>query len=276
MRAALQAILAALGRGALVLGGAPLSCHAHAAEAGAGRVELAPVPELVFVAGIPETVQLGAFVLDPANGWTPGDRSRASGWTSRRTTRLIVEASGKPPSGFDYDGRTGELRYTGGAAGDMTVRLEAGSSMQDFRIRVLTPTHVYGDAAAEIDARHKWRATICAGAELKPCRMKFKAGLRDDAPLVLFVTPGRYSGDFYLGTRAYVYVLGDPDNPPELSGDSLNLGKFVLWQVRNLRLKGTRIGSQSAHTGQPCGRSCRTWSSAARRRTATASAIRKD
>ena len=87
--------------------------------------------------------------------------------------------------------------------------------------------------------------------DFKLCRKQFKAGQRDDAPLVLFITPGHYSGDFFLGARAHVYVLGDPDSPPELSGDSLDLARFVLWQVRNLRLKGTRIGSQSTHTGQP-------------------------
>ena len=245
MRAPLMTIL-----GELVLASAMLPCLAAAADADKDRIELAPVPELAFVAGLPETVQLGAFVLDPANRWTPGDLRRSSGWTSRVTTRLVVARSGQPPEGFRYDGRTGELRYTGGPAGDQAVRLEVGSVAQEFRIRVLTPTHVFGEAAAAIDAKQKWKASICP-ADFKLCRKQFKVGNDDNAPLVLYIAPGHYSSDFFLGTKPYVYVLGDPDNRPELSGDSLDLGKFVLWQVRNLRLNGTRIGSGSANTGQP-------------------------
>ena len=48
----------------------------------------ANVPEIPFVQGRPETVQLGIWQLDPENRWTPGDFTRASGWRSRFPTRL--------------------------------------------------------------------------------------------------------------------------------------------------------------------------------------------
>ncbi len=48
----------------------------------------AKVPEIPFVQGRPETVQLGIWQLDPENRWTPGDFTRASGWRSRFPTRL--------------------------------------------------------------------------------------------------------------------------------------------------------------------------------------------
>lgn len=217
-----------------------------------GRVEVAPVPELVFVAGIPEVVQLGAFVLDPANPWTPGDLTRSSGWKNRLSSRLVVD--GSVPNPLSYDGQTGELTFDGSVLpGDHNARLEVGVAGQDFRIRVLRPTAVFGDAAAAVNTAHGWGAGLICETPMSfaACRKKFKGGSADGAPLVLFITPGRYSGDFYLGTRNYVYVLGDPASRPELVGDDLALNKPALWQIRGLRLTGTRIGSATAHAGLP-------------------------
>ncbi len=121
-----------------------------------GRLEFAPIPEVVFVRGLAETVQLGPFQVDPSNRWTAGDLTRASGWISGHPTRLVDAASGQavPSAAMNYEGSTAELRYAGQWSGDLTVRLEtvSGSARSaDFRIRVLTPTVVYGDNAAAIN-----------------------------------------------------------------------------------------------------------------------------
>ena len=87
------------------------------------------------------------------NRWPAGDQTRASGWTSRFSTRLVNVATGSAPAGFKYDSATGALRYAGAFEGDVTVRLErtdAAISSNKFRIRVVAPTFVYGDNAAAI------------------------------------------------------------------------------------------------------------------------------
>src|SRR5512145_2585268 len=128
-----------------------------------GRIEFAPVPELAFVAGIAETVQLGPFMLDPANRWTPGDQTRASGWKSRFPTQLIDTATGEPVTGVQWDRDTLELTVPGGAARDVMARLETtGAQSAIFRLRILTPSVVYGTEAAAINAARRWNAPrIC-------------------------------------------------------------------------------------------------------------------
>ena len=46
-----------------------------------GRFDWAQVPELALVRGLPQTVQLGIYQLDPANPWPAGDLTRLGGWT---------------------------------------------------------------------------------------------------------------------------------------------------------------------------------------------------
>jgi hypothetical protein len=220
------------------------------------RFEFAPVPEHAFVAGLPETVQLGIWQIDPANPWPAGDQTRSAGWTSRHPTRLVEVASGRPVAGFEYDGRTGELRYAGDGARDVTVRLERADSSvasNPFRLRVLEPTHVYGDGAAAANREHHWGATVCeTPMPFAACRKKLKGGRDDGAPLVLHFTPGSYRGDFFLGDRfRFVYVLGDPRNRPQLNGDALAVSRFELATIRNLALNSTRIGSQSYRNDSP-------------------------
>lgn len=220
------------------------------------RFEFAPVPEHAFVAGLPETVRLGIWQIDPANPWPAGDQTRSSGWTSRHPTRLVEAGSARPVQGFDYDGRTGELRYTGDGPRDVTVRLEgvdARVASNPFRLRVLKPTYVYGDGAAGANKEHRWGATVCeTPMAFAACRKKLKGGSDDGDPLVLYFTPGSYRGDFFLGDRfRFVYVLGDPRNRPQLNGDSLSVSKFERATIRNLALNSTRIGSQAWRSDSP-------------------------
>ena len=214
----------------------------------ASRFEFAPVPEHVFVAGIAETVQLGIRQIDPVNRWPAGDQTRASGWTSRFPTRLVNVATGATVPGFKYDSATGALQYSGTFKGDVTVRLErtdAPIRSNDFRIRALAPTFVYGDNAGAVVASRGWQARACeTPMSFVDCRKKFTGGTTDDAPLVVFLTPGSYTGDFWISNgRRFVYVLGDPTNWPTLSGDTIAISSYELAQVRNFKLRSTHIGS---------------------------------
>jgi hypothetical protein len=219
------------------------------------RFEFAEVPEHAFVAGLPETVQLGIWQIDPANPWPAGDQTRSTGWTSRHVTRLVETASGRPVAGFEYDGRTGELRYSGDGARDVTVRLEradSGVASNPFRLRVLKPTYVYGDGAAVADREHRWGAIVCeTPMTFVACRKKLKGDASDAAPLVIHFTPGSYQGDFYLGNSRFVYILGDPLKWPQLNGDTLAVGQFERAVIRNLALNGTRIASQAWRKDSP-------------------------
>jgi hypothetical protein len=218
----------------------------------------AKVPEIPLVQGRPETVQLGIWQLDPENRWTPGDFTRASGWTSRFPTRLVAVGPVVTPAGLAYDGQTGELRYDGSAIGDVTVKIErtdgAGAS-NAFRIRGLVPTVVYGDNAAAVNAQHGWQANLCESPmTFETCRTsgKFEGGAVDTAPLVIYFTPGTYSGqDFYLGTRRFLYTIGDPQAWPTLVGDDLANAHPEIWQIRNLHLRDAHITSQQFRTDAP-------------------------
>ncbi len=234
----------------VVLAGDVFMAQADAAEISvpAGRFEFASVPEHVFVAGIAETVQLGIRQVDPVNPWPAGDQTGTTGWTSRFPTRLVQASTGTAVPGFRYDRDTGALHYEGTFTGDVTVRLEradAAIASNEFRIRALTPTFVYGDKAAAINAEHGWSAEACEPPmSFADCRRKFRGGTTDDAPLVVFVTPGSYTGDFWVSSgRRFVYMLGDPTSWPTLTGDSIAVSRYELAQVRNFKLKSTRIGS---------------------------------
>jgi hypothetical protein len=244
---------------ALASAAVPLCCLDAAAAAfrvPPDRFGFAPIPEHAFVAGLPETVQLGIWQLDPANPWPAGDQTRSTGWSSRFPTRLVDAGSGKPVSGFEYDGKTGELRYAGDGARDLTVRLErtdAPIASNPFRIRVLTPTHVYGDGAGAANREHRWGAKVCEPPmKFAACRKGSKgSGASDGAPFVVHITPGSYEGDFYLGKPRFVYVIGDPGNWPQINRDSLDAARFERATFRNLALNSARIGQPAARDDSP-------------------------
>jgi hypothetical protein len=230
----------------------------NAAEESAppGRMEFAQVPEIALIEGVPETIQLGPWQLDPVNPWTPGDFTRASGWKSRIPTRLVTEGPGPLPAGLAYASETGELRYTGGTVGDVIVRLKTADGSKGtapFRIRVLRPTVVYGDNAAAINTQQRWGAALVCETPMSfaDCRKRFRGGKEDAAPLVLFITPGSYSEDLYLGNRRFLYMLGDARNRPMFTRNSLGDSKFERFTVANLILNDTNISQGSASKQWP-------------------------
>ena len=244
---------------ALASAAVPLCCLDAAAadfRVPPDRFGFAPIPEHAFVAGLAETVQLGIWQLDPENPWPAGDQTRSSGWKSRFATRLVDAATGRPPPGLEYDGRTGELKYAGDGVRDVMVRLErtdAPIASNPFRIRVLTPTHVYGDGAGAVNREHRWGAKVCEPPmKFAACRKGSKgSGASDGAPFVVHITPGSYEGDFYLGKPRFVYVIGDPGNWPQINRDSLDAARFERATFRNLALNSARIGQPAARDDSP-------------------------
>ena len=220
------------------------------------RMDFAPVPEVALVRGRRETVQLGIFQLDPLNRWTPGDLTRASGWRSRFSTRLVDVATGAPLDGYTYDGETGELGYNGETSGDVRVRIErldGGGVSNSFRVRALKPTVVYGDNAAAINTEQGWAANVCeTPLSFASCRSRFKGGASDIAPLVIFFTPGRYTAqDWNIGQRRFVYVLGDANERATLVKDELSNSKFERFVIANLRLEDVSITQALASNTWP-------------------------
>jgi hypothetical protein len=219
-------------------------------EAGS-RFEFARIPELALVRGVPQVVQLGFYQIDPGNRWPAGDLERASGWQSSRPTQLVDAVSGAAVSQFGYGATTGELTYNGAWSGDITVRLKEafGSARSEpFRIRVLTPTVVYGDNVVSINAQKGWNARLCPRETVSfaTCRQNFTGGSSDAAPLVVFFTPGTYGGqDWYISTRRFSYILGDPNTRPTLLGDAVSGSQKEMFYVANLTMRDSQI----AYTG---------------------------
>lgn len=207
-----------------------------------GRIEFATIPEIALVSGVPETIQLGPFMLDPANRWEAGDQTRESGWESRFPAILTAA-----PAGVTLDEKTLELRYDGtkGRQSSSSMIVANGKDSNTFRIRVVVPTNVYGDSAAVANLVNGWNATVCAGTFVA-CRQSFKGGAIDENPTVLFVTGGSYTGDFYLGKRKHIYVIGDPADPPTLTNDELSVQEPTNYVVRNLRLVDASITTSHA------------------------------
>ena len=228
-------------------------------EGEAERFEFTRIPELVLIRGIPQVVQLGFYQVDYKNPWPPGDVERASGWESKHPTRLVDAATGQPVVSniVNYAEGSGELSYNGTWSGDVMVRIrKVGSSIQSepFRIRVLTPTVVWGDNAAAITLQKEWAARVCPSETMSfaTCRQKFVGGSSDVAPLVVYITPGTYGGqDWYIGTRRFTYVLGDPGTRPTLMGDHLAGGRKEMFYVANLSMRDSHIAHSGALPGYP-------------------------
>ena len=225
-------------------------------ESGA-RFEFARIPELVLIRGIAQIAQLGFYQVDPNNRWPPGDVEHASKWLSNRPTRLVDATTGQPVVSdiVTYGERSGELGYNGTWSGDVTVRIKeiGGTAQSDpFRIRVLTPTVVWGANAAAVNSQKGWNARVCLGS-FATCRSSnFVGGGSDVAPLVVFITPGTYgSEDWYIGTRRFIYVLGDPGTRPTLIGDVLGGTKKQMFYIANLNMRDSHISHSGALRGAP-------------------------
>jgi hypothetical protein len=67
-------------------------------------------------------------------------------------------------------------------------------------------------------------------------------GASDIAPLVLFITPGRYPANVYLNQERFAYVLGHPTTRPTLLGYSISNRQIERFVVANLTMQDSNIG----------------------------------
>ena len=226
---------------------------------GEGRFEFAALPELTFIRGIAETQPTGMFQVDYSNPW-PAGVPKAGTWRSRRPTQLVDTATNQPVNSniLTYGALTGDVHYAGTWSGDVTARIQTTDGAvksAPFRIRVLTPTTVYGVAAAQVNTAKNWGAKVCEapGVSFGTCRStgKFYGGGSDVAPLVIFVTAGTYSSDFFLGKKRYVYLVGDPNAWPRFVGDTISVNLPERYVIRNFELEATRIAHGSGKPAWP-------------------------
>jgi hypothetical protein len=196
----------------------------------------AELPEFVFIRGFADTEQLGCFHKDHGNRWLPGDLHRLSGWTARNSVSLVVD-SGTQPANLTYNESTAELVYTAGetvatANLTLTCHLTDGTVDSDsFRIRILSPTRIYGTNASTYPAKAGWNTTPGrhSGTWLGTGNLgsSLSTTATDNAPNVVLCLGGTYSGtstggtiDFFIGNnRNFIYLLGDPTDTPTWEGD---------------------------------------------------------
>jgi hypothetical protein len=231
----------------------------------------AELPEFVFIRGFAETEQLGCFHKDHGNRWLPGDLHRLSGWTPRNSVTLVVD-SGVQPANLTYNASTAELVYTAGetvatANLTLTCHLTDGTVDSDsFRIRILSPTRIYGDNASTYPVHPGWNTTPGrhSGTWLGTGNLgsALSTTATDNAPNVVLALGGTYSGtsaggtiDFFIGNnRNFLYLLGDPTDTPTWEGDlgwgwnTTSSGADALLYIKgmNWRVMSFDIGPSAA------------------------------
>lgn len=214
----------------------------------------AEIPELVFVRGYAETLQLGVFLIDVANRWTPGDFSRASGWFSQ----VPVSLTGGLPPGVSFDAYTMELSYDGSGSGlsvtPVRLELSDGTRSRQFELTILQPTVTWGYGGQVDPTGYTSVANADPVSWHQTMRTRFTPGARN----CLLVLPGTYTNmtgnttDFLNngGAGDYAYVVGAPGTRPKLvyRGEnqrlSMRLGK--QFYVKHLEVDGRDPGGLSS------------------------------
>jgi hypothetical protein len=217
----------------------------------AATFRFAEIPEIVFVRGFADREQLGIFHIDTGNRWKPGDLDNLAGWKPRIGTSLATLEG--QVTGVRYDPATAVLTYDGSGNGSETavVQLEAttlGVSSPLFRIRVLQPTVAWGDGAA---SRFPGIGLDAAQVTWKEMQSTLRTA-SDDDPNVLLITGGRYAADFYIGRhKNHLYIIGDPESRPVLTGDSINLYDVEIGYLKNFELVDTMVDGSAFPTDRP-------------------------
>ncbi len=207
-----------------------------------GPFRFAEIPEIVFVRGYRESEQLGIFHIDTLNRWTPGDLDNQSGWKPRIATELEYVTGSLV--GVRYDAATGLLSYDGSGSGTETARVKLRAPSQnavseEFNVRVLAPTIAWGTDASR---RFPGIGIDSGSASWQDMRRRLRAEASYAEPNVLVVTPGRYTGDFYLTRNPLnLYILGEPGTRPVLVGDGLVLDALETGYLKNLELDATAV-----------------------------------
>jgi hypothetical protein len=234
-----------------------------------GTFTLASMPEFTFVRGFAEDEELAVYVLDEQNRqaagdlwWkTPGQRLKNEAGGDY-VPRFPIELEGTLPVGVTYAPTTGRLSYSGAnpAAPNETaaITVTCGAAVRSTRIRIVSPTVVWGKDAQAVATAKGWTA-----AKSFPETQPFNDGSTtdvvsalnpnstDDSPNVLFVTGGS-SIECPMGPKSpnrwggAAYFLGDPSNRPLLASPTGPMGvvmsgrpvtTFVVRNVRNTSWK---------------------------------------
>lgn len=221
-------------------------------QAAGSAFQFSEIPEIVFVRGYAETEHLGIFHLDTLNRWRPGDLQNQAGWKPRVTTELDFVAGSL--SGVQYDPDSGILSYDGSGSGSQTatVTLSApseGAVSQEFNVRVLEPTLVYGP-----DAERRFPAVGLDSSTTSWADMQKQ--LRGDAPYedpnVLMLTAGTFADNFYIGSgKRNLYILGEPGSRPVFRGSHLPIANVETAYLKNLELWETYVDGGSSFTDRP-------------------------
>lgn len=211
-------------------------------RASGSKFAFSEIPEIVFVRGYPETEHMGIFHLDTLNRWTPGDLENETDWSPRIPTELVTVSGSL--SGVRYDAATGVLSYDGSGRGSetATVRLSApvtNVQSEEFQVRVLEPTLAWGEGANQ---RFPGIGHDSASTPWIDLQRLLTNDAPYNAPNVLLVTPGTYTGDFYIaGRKRNLYILGEPGHRPVFRGDSINLTNLETAYLKNLELWDTVV-----------------------------------
>ncbi|RPH59625.1 MAG: hypothetical protein EHM89_10360, partial [Acidobacteria bacterium] len=207
-----------------------------------GPFRFSEIPEIVFVRGYRESEQLAIFHIDTLNRWRPGDLDNESGWRPRIATELVYVTGSLV--GVSYDTTTGLLTYDGSGSGTETARVKLTAPTQDavseeFNVRVLQPTIAWG-----VDAAHRFPGIGIDSESVswQDMRRRLRPAAPYAEPNVLVVTPGQYSGNFYIQRELLnLYILGEPGSRPVLVGDELILDGLETAYLKNLELDGTTV-----------------------------------
>jgi hypothetical protein len=210
------------------------------------RADLAPIPEIVFVAGFQQTRNMGPFILDVENPYPPGDIENAAGWVPRAGFRPTI--TGSLPAGVTYNSATAVLSYNGvAAASTQTVQMVIGTESRTFRVRVLQPTMLFGRNALTYPQHPAWTINP---VRFEPPTTSFFTALgtagngTDASPNVVIILGGTYStatdGTFNGRPRSYIYLIGEPNNRPFLSDcGMLTWASYTRLYIAGLRTQDT-------------------------------------
>jgi hypothetical protein len=235
------------------------------------RVELAPLPEFTFVLGCPEEEELAVFVLDEDNRQAAGDLWYLTGARLKGRDgadyipRHPMQVDGTLPAGVTLTPKTGRFSYNGllGAAKVVPITVRCGDAVRSTRLRMVTPTIVWGEDAVATAAARGWTGARCFAATqvfndgtATDVQSALNPLSTDDQPNVVFATAGTVIDCSMSAVRSYggaLYFLGDPANRPEFSSTTGGQMGLVMsdrpvttFVVRNIRNSTWKISVGAA------------------------------
>lgn len=202
----------------------------------------AEIPEIVFIRGFPNQQEnLGPWILDPSNRWTPGDIWNSAGWVPSRPISVV----GTLPDGVSFGQETGILSYDGSnptapSSSSFVSLTDGTSTSRQFRVRVLRPTAIWGTGATTDPDILTWFSGVPASDPADGGESGFNgwqqahisATRPDTDPNVALILGGTYEATSdglttygrirYKDGIQYIYTIGDPRSRPVFRGNSIS------------------------------------------------------